>query len=714
MRSILWIAAGAVVALGVWLGGGAPAYAQNPGLITKPIDARQMVTLGGNTRPEANAANDRGAVPDSLPLAHMVMLLRRSPAQEAALSQVIDDLQDPNSPDYHHWLSAAEFGVRFGAAASDLAIVTGWLASAGFQINGVYPNGVVIDFSGTAGEVRAAFHTAIHYLKVDGVGHIANMNDPQIPAALAPAVIGIASLNDFRPAPQYTYAANCGFGSVLASTCYAMVPADLATIYDLQPLYRSGITGAGQKIDVMEDSNLYDVTDWYTFRSTFGLDKFPGTFRQVHPQPPTGPANCTDPGVTMGDKEATTDAEWSGAAAPGAAITLASCADTTTTDGHLIALENVVNAAKTPDAISLSFGICEASAGAARNAMNAAAYQQAVSEGISVFVSAGDYGAAACDAHGGPPATHGIAVNALASTPYDVAVGGTDFADTYTGTNAAYWSATNSRHYGSANSYIPEIPWNSTCGSELLAEYMTGSPVTYGAQGFCNKAAAYQQTSGGAGGPSGCATGVPSIPSVVSGTCAGYPKPRWQQGVFGNPTDGVRDLPDVALYASPGVWGHRYVTCFSDPDGGKPCTSPPSGWSGDGGTSYAAPIMAGIQALVDQHAGGRQGNPNPVYYRLAAKEYGRWGHSACDSWRGNKVPANCIFHNVTVGDTDVPCTGNYDCYLPGGTNGVLSKSDNSYRPAFVARAGWNFATGLGSVDAYNLVKNWPAGRSPPW
>jgi subtilase family serine protease len=184
--------------------------------------------------------------------------------------------------------------------------------------------------------------------------------------------------------------------------------------------------------------------------------------------------------------------------------------------------------------------------------------------------------------------------------------------------------------------------------------------------------------------------------------------------VFGNFADGVRDLPDVALYASPGVCGHRYVTCFSDPDHGKPCTSPPSGWSGDGGTSYAAPIMAGIQALVDQHAGGRQGNPNPVYYRLAAEEYGRRGNPACNSSRGDKIARDCIFHNVTVGDNDMPCTGIYDCYLPGGTNGVLSKSDNPYQPAFVAGSGWNFATGLGGVDAYNLVKNWPAGRSPPW
>ncbi|MGH7046466.1 MAG: S53 family peptidase [Stellaceae bacterium] len=709
MRRILGLAAAVLIALAALPEGAAPVAAQPQGLITQPIDATRLVALAGNTRPEANAANNRGAVAANLQMAHMLLLLHRSAAREAALDQALDDLQNPHSPGYHRWLSAAEFGAHYGAAASDLAAITGWLTKEGFRINSVYPNRLTIDFSGTARGVSAAFHTSIHHLDVAGVIHIANMSDPRIPAALAPAVAGVVSLNDFRPAPQYTFAARCAGGAVLASTCYALVPADLATIYDLRPLFRAGVVGRGLTIDVIEDSDLYSVNDWRTFRSRFGLDGYPGSFRQLHPQPPSGGRNCQNPHVTGDDSEATLDAEWASAAAPGAAIVLASCADTAATSGHLIAIENVVNAATTPDVISISHGDCEAAEGATLNAAWAAAYQQAVSEGISVFVSAGDYGAAACDQHGGPPATHGIATNALASTPYDVAVGGTDFADTYTGTNAAYWNATNTGTDGSAKSYIPEIPWNSSCGSALLADYLAGSPVTYGAAGFCNKARKeYVKTSGGSGGPSSCATGVPSIAGIVSGSCAGYPKPAWQKGVFGNPADGVRDLPDVALYASPGVWGHRYVTCFSDPNnGGSPCTGPASGWAGDGGTSYAAPIMAGIQALVDQHAWGRQGNPNPIYYRLAAAEYGWRGNPNCRSARGNRIAGDCIFHNVTVGDTDVPCTGNHDCYRPGGATGVLSQRDTSYRPAFVAGSGWNFATGLGSVDARNLVENWP-------
>ncbi len=681
-----------------------PALAQDPELITQPIDAAQRVTLAGNTRPEANAENDRGAVAGDLPIVHMLLLLRRSPVRERALEREIDDLQDRHSPGYHRWLTPAEFGAKFGASTSDLATVTGWLAGQGFRIDGVYPNRVEIDFSGTADAVRAAFHTEIHNLEVDGVAHVANMRDPQIPAALAPAVIGIASLNDFRPAPQYTFAAPCATNSVLAHRCYAVVPADLATIYDLSPLHRSGIVGTGETIVVIEDSNLYATADWSTFRSTFGLAQYPGSLRQIHP-------GCRNPGVTQSDSEATLDAEWASAAAPGAAIVLASCEGTSATPGLLIAVDNIVNAGKPPEIISISYGSCEAANGAALNRAYALAYQQAVAEGISVFVSAGDAGPAACDRHKHhpPPAKYGLAVNGLASTRWNVAVGGTDFGDTYTGSNALYWQATNGGGYGSARSYVPEIPWNSTCGSALLAGYLTGSPLTDGARGFCNKAegAPYVRVGAGGGGQSGCATGKAAIPNVVSGSCAGYTKPVWQRGV-GNPSDGVRDLPDVALFAAPGVWGHRYVTCFSDPHNqGKPCIGPPSGWAGDGGTSYAAPIMAGIQALVDQHAGGAQGNPDPIYYRLAEAEYRKGGNRACDAARGNKIANDCVFHDVTVGDTDEPCTGSHDCYRPGGTYGVLSKSDSAYRPTFVAGPGWDFATGLGSVDAANLVGNWP-------
>jgi hypothetical protein len=683
------------------------AQAQNgrPVLISQNVDESKLATLEGNTPPEANQKNDRGLVADNLSMEHMMLQLRRSPEQERELRQFIEELTDSSSPNFHHWLTAKEFGQTFGLATQDLDAITRWLESHGFKVNVVYENGMLIDFSGTASQVRAAFHTEIHQLNVKGVKHIANMSDPRIPAALAPAVVGVVSLHDFKPhtnyKPRSSYTTAGGY--------YAVVPADLAMIYNLNPLFTAGTSGQGQTIVVVENTDVFTAADWTTFRSTFGLSSYTsGSFTQVHPAPPTGTNNCTPPGVNGDDGEATLDAEYASAAAPSATIELASCSDTSTFGG-LIAMQNLLNESSAPPAImSMSYGYCEAGNGASSNAAFSAAYQQAVTEGVSVFVSAGDEGAASCDP--APPtgpnsATHGIGVSAFASTPYNVAVGGTDFGDTYAGTNSTYWSATNSPTYESALSYVPEIPWNDSCASLLGALY-SGFPQTYGSTGFCNNST-NQTTVSGSGGPSGCATGTPSVSGVVGGTCAGWPKPSWQS-LVGVPTDGVRDIPDVSLFAANGIWGHYYPFCFSDTsNGGVACTGTPDNWAGAGGTSFSAPIMAGIQALVNQHAGGPQGNPNPVYYSLAATEYGATGDSSCNSTLGNTVSSSCVFYDVTLGDMDVNCTGTNNCYLPSGTFGVLSTSNSSYLPAYGTTTGWDFATGIGTVNAANLVSNWP-------
>ncbi|HKE21930.1 MAG TPA: protease pro-enzyme activation domain-containing protein [Bryobacteraceae bacterium] len=675
-------------------------------LIVEPIDESRRTALRGNTRPEAIAQNDAGAAPGSLAMEHMQILMRRSPEQEQALAQAIDALHNPSSPTHHQWLTPAQFAQEYGASQQDLSTTEAWLRSYGFVVNSV-SGGMVIDFSGTAEQVFNAFHTAIHYLNVNGTRHVANMSDPQIPSALARAVAGVVSLHDFSPRPMRRAHANFTYTSGL-NTVQAMTPADLATIYNLNPLYQAGITGNGQTIAVIEDADLYDPTDWSTFRSAFGLSQRAGTLTTVHPAASSGGTNCGAPGLAGGDDgEAILDAEWAGAAAPDAAIQVASCASTRATFGGLIAFENLIQSANPPSIISLSYGECEAANGEAANAAYAAAYQQAVAEGISVFVAAGDGGAASCDA-GATGATHGIGVSAFASTPYNVAVGGTDFSDTYDGTTSTYWSTSNSDNFGSAQSYIPEIPWNDSCAGSLLSSFL-GFANNYGSLSLCASSTARQynllSVSAGSGGPSGCATGTPATPGVTDGTCQGYARPSWQTGVAGLSTDGVRDLPDLSVFAGTGVWGHYYVICWSDVrNGGAPCGPDPSTWAGAGGTSFGAPIMAGIQALINQHAGGPQGNPNYVYYRMANS-------------------AQPVFHPVTRGDIAVNCGGTANCFgattvsgvgRRGGQafdlNGALSVSDTSYNPAYAAATGWNFATGLGSVDANQLVMNWGAGR----
>ena len=688
--------------------------------ITQGIDELDRVALAGNTHPEARPANDRGPVASNVQMDHMLLQLKRSPEQELALQQFLDELHTKGSPNFHQWLTAQEFGEKFGLAKPDLDVVTGWLESHGFRVNVVYPSGMLIDFSGTVAQVRAAFQTEIHHLVVKGEKHLGNVSDPRIPAALAPVVAGVVSLHDFRPhAMHHLRKANTEFTFIDAfgSTNYALVPADLATIYNLNPLFSAGISGQGQTIVLIEDSDVFSASDWATFRSTFGLSSYTSaSFAQVHPASPSGPNNCGAPGTFPPDSaEAILDAEWASASAPSAAIEMAACANTTTTFGGLIAVQNLINAGTPPPSImSISYGQCETVNGAAANATYNSAYQQAVAEGVSVFVAAGDSGAAGCD-NGVTQATHGIAVNAFASTPNNVAVGGTDFSDTYSGTNTAYWNSSNTPAFGSAISYVPEIPWNDSCAGLLLSNYLGYSP-TYGSTSLCNDflfGPFFATTVAGGGGPSQCASGAPSTLGVVSGSCAGWPKPSWQS-VLGNPGDGVRDTPDVSLFAADGLWSHYYVFCWSDTaaQGGAACGADPSAWSGAGGTSFASPIMAGIQALINQKSGGPQGNPAPVYYQLAAAEYGSTGNSSCNSDNGSTVAGTCIFYDVTSGDMDVDCVGP-NCYLADGAVGVLSTSNTSFATAYGAALGWDFATGIGTLNAANLVNNWPGSTPQP-
>ncbi|HET9402635.1 MAG TPA: protease pro-enzyme activation domain-containing protein, partial [Candidatus Acidoferrales bacterium] len=544
-------------------------HLRNP-RISARIDPADLVTLRGNTRPEANSKNDRGPISGSTYIEHILLLLRRSPEQEQALQEFTSALTDHASPNFHQWLNPAEFGDQYGVAQQDLDEITGWLESNGFTVNVVYGSGMMIDFSGYASSVRDVFHAELHRLDVHGQAHIANIRDPKIPAALAPVIQGIVSLNDFMPRAMYLPRAEFTFTNT-QGTWHAIVPADLATIYSLNPLFAQGLSGQGQTIVVIEDTNISNSgADWTTFRSQFDLNAFgSGSFSQVHPAPPTGHSNCNSPGVNSDEGEASLDAEYASAAAPSAAIELASCKNTVFTFGGLIALQNIVNSSTTPPAIiSISYGECEAINGATNNAAYNAAYQQAAAEGVSVFVSSGDEGAASCDA-GATAATHGIGVSAFASTPNNVAVGGTDFSDLYSGTISAYWKTSNSSNFGSAKSYIPEIPWNDSCAGVLLATLATGSGIPYGSPTLCNPSSGSGQdltVVSGSGGPSGCASGLALTPGVVSGTCAGYAKPSWQSGLFGNPSDGVRDIPDVSLFAANGIWSHYYVFCWSNPE----------------------------------------------------------------------------------------------------------------------------------------------------
>ena len=688
--------------------------------ITQTINNSIRLQLVGNTDSSLTSGTDLGAVADSLPLDHMWLQLRRSSASEQALDELIDALHDPKSPSFHQWLTAAQYSA-YGPAQSDINTVVAWLESEGFTVDSVLPSGMVIEFSGTAGDVQTAFGTQLHNYNVGGTTYLSNASDPSIPAALAPAVVGVVSLNNRFPHPlmrKRSEAANNpgagmakvqvvvpNFDITLGGSPYlAVAPGDFNTIYNVGPVWAQGIHGAGQTIVVIEDTLIQNVSDVATFRSAFGLSGFSGTFEQVTA---TGTATCNNSGVNGAEGEAALDAEWAGVAAPDAAIELASCKDTATVFGGLIAAQNLINSANPPKIMSVSYGECESQNGATANQSYVTTWQQAAAEGITVFVSSGDEGAASCDADL-TKATHGIAVSGFTSTPYNVSVGGTDFLDTYNAAKggppvSTYWAATNSATFASALSYIPEIPWNDSCAGQLLYT-LEGFTTAYGAAttttGFCNTTTGknFRTTASGSGGPSNFSKA----------------KPAWQALVLGNPADGVRDIPDVSLFAANGLWNHFLVYCMTDAaeQGAPACDYTNATDVNDlaaGGTSFASPALAGIQALINQSSGQSWGNMNTEYYQLAAAEYANSGTLAsCNSSNGTASGSTCIFHDVTQGDIDVNCTGTTaasDCFGSPSTTvqGVLSTSNSTLSPAYGTTPGWDFATGLGSVNVANLV-----------
>jgi subtilase family serine protease len=411
-----------------------------------------MVALHGNVYPLARKEFDQGVVDPATRLDRMLLLLNSSPAQQADLDDLVAAQQDPHSPLYHQWLTPAEFGARFGASDADLAQVSAWLASHELAIEEIPAGRRLVVFSGSAAQVSATFRTGLHIYRVDGILHLANASDPQIPVALSGLVAGVVSLHDFRRTSEMrTRTPLAAQPDYSAGATHYLFPADFATIYNLNPLFTARTDGTGSSIAIAARSNIR-LSDVEAFRSMAGLA----------PNEPTVTLDGADPGLVDHDQdESTLDAEWSGAVAPAASVNLVVAATTATTDGVDLAAAWIVNHAAAP-VVSVSYGSCEQEMGATELAFYNSLWEQAASQGMSVFVSSGDAGAAGCSA---PTANAGsaTAVNGLCSSPYSTCVGGTEFNE---GSNAAhYWSAANSSGYGSALSYIPEEVWNESASN---------------------------------------------------------------------------------------------------------------------------------------------------------------------------------------------------------------------------------------------------------
>ena len=522
------------------------------GQVSRPaavLGETQLVTLTGNIHPLARAEYDMGPVDAETRLDRMILELQPSATQQAELDLLVEEQQDAASPLYHQWLKPAEYGARFGASVSQLQQITAWLTAHGFAIDEIAANNRLIVFSGTAAQVEETFHTTIHRYNVDGEEHIANAGNPQIPAALAGVVGGVVSLHNFRRTSAISSLRKLNskplagpHAEYSAGASHYMFPQDFATIYDLNTLYTEGTNGAGASIAIAGRSNI-NLSDVASFRATSGLAA----------NAPTVLVPATDPGLVGGDQdEATLDVEWSGAVAPSVEVKLVVEASTATSDGVDLAAQYIVNHATAP-VVSVSYGSCEQAMSSAEQAFYSSLWQQAASQGMSVFVAAGDAGAAGCNT-GAEAMGAGSGVNGLCSSPYSTCVGGTEFNEGMD--YAAYWAAANAAGNASALSYIPEKVWNES-----------------GANGGCGLWA-----SGG---------GVSTL----------YPQPSWQKGVgatsAAQDAGGMRMVPDVAMSAA----DHDGYVIYENG----------TYWV-IAGTSASSPSFAGIMALVVEKQ-GRTGQP---------------------------------------------------------------------------------------------------------
>ncbi|HEY0199145.1 MAG TPA: S53 family peptidase [Rhodanobacter sp.] len=741
------------------------------GRVTQTASSNSLVTLQKTHLGFVGKAKASVNLADSTKMNHLQLILKPSLLRQAQMETLITNQHNPQSAQFQKWLTPEQFGNAFGVVDSDIAAVTAWLTSQGFTVNSVYPNKTQIDFSGTAAQVRQAFHTQEGIYTIGKEKHLANNSDISIPSALKSVVAGVMGLNDFHPKSLHKKseiaqwsASKKGFVSKTKDTADAksgakvinqaisfnagalrgLVPDDVATMYNVAPLRANGVTGAGVTIAVVEDENMVP-DDWNNFVGQFNLGQYGGTFAQVAPAPASGPNNCLDPDTLFGFSEdggeTLLDAEWSTAIAPGANIVVASCSDydadfNPATDnffgGVFIAATNLINQTDSrPNIISASYGYGEYFTDSASKAAIDLMWAQADAEGISVFVSTGDSGSNPSFNGGlinGYYGNSAVDANSFATSAHVTAVGGLDTADILDGTTSKYFAPTTNPNGGSALSYVPEIPWNQSCGNGVAGKSLGFSSAI----DFCKEYlkfdpnGLYATSEAGSGGPS----------SVDS-------KPAWQRQIFNAAKDQSRDLPDVSLFAGSYGGYTSVVTCTAY----YPCTPDYSGPTAlSGGTSLSSPMFAGIQALMDQGLAARglpidQGNAAPTLYALAAIEYGGAtgttpaSLATCSSDNGATGTSGCVFHNITRGSISTQCwqpnpalvTDGFttaNCFFYGAVNQNvdqlgLTTTDSAptaygaTNKAFSAQPGWSFAAGLGSVDAKNLLVAWRAFVNAP-
>ncbi len=648
--------------------------------------ATDRVLLPGNIHPLAQGRFAAGPVAPAAPTGRLRVLLKRSPARQAALDSLLDAMRDPRSPQYHQWLTPEEYGARFGASNAQIDTVSAWLRSQGFAVSRVPAGRMYVEASGRMGYVESAFHAGLHSFTVDGVTRLANSAEPSIPAALAPMIAGIAPLNDFPARAQaHTVGSPMRVGakpSPLLSNpqdgTVFVTPAEAATVYDAPNALNRNFSGgterrgSGVSIGIAGYSDLA-AEDYLNYRRQLLHEADPPAANLV--------VDGIDPTVLdQHDGQVTLIAsEIASGLAPGANLYVYSSQSDLLESGLTNAVIRAIEDNKV-DILELSYSVCELALGAGGNAEYNELWEQAAAQGITVVVAAGDGGSAGCDA-GAAAAAGGLAVNGLASSPYALAVGGTDF-DVISAQFRPYIADPNAPPYQATFAgYIPEAVWNDAVGNNPPGGFASNVTAPYG-----------PLVAAGGGGASALAFCVGGYaPDGSCPTLTGYPQPAFQANAA--PGRATRTLPDVAVFAGThrqyaATWAVCSDTAVAQ--AAQPvseCVPAADGSfsvEGAGGTGTAAPAFAGMLAvLLEAERAAR-----PGLERLGIAANGLYNLAQTSP---------SAFHDITVGNNSVPCTpGSPDC----AGNGFLAGQD--------AGPGYDLASGLGSVDLSALVAAWPS------
>jgi subtilase family serine protease len=613
--------------------------------ITTSIDNSDRTPLTGSRLARLATLTDAGALAPSTPIQGVTIVFSRSADQQADLQTLIAAQQNPASPLYHQWLTPGQFGARFGAADSDIAAVQAWLQQEGFALGAVSNSRDRISFSGTAAQMESAFGASLHNFRssVDATTHFAPASDISVPAAIAPAVLGVANLSSFHPRSHAIIKNTIPHFTSATSGNHFLTPGDVSTIYDIKAAYSAGYTGTGQTIAVVGQSSII-TSDITNFQTAAGITTHAPSLYVV-----TGSGTSTTP-VKGDESESDLDLEYTSSIAPGATIAFV-YTGSNTNYGVFDSLQYAVDN-KLGNIISSSYGACEIALTAQGFGEIENILAQAATQGQSVVSAAGDAGSTDCYGTTGLTLAQqeSLSVDYPASSNFVTAMGGTEFpASAVAIGNNQYFTAQGSTDtVSSALSYIPEQVWNDDAAPS--ASYSGGL------------------SSGGGG---------VSIFSL---------RPPWQTGVAGIGSSTYRTVPDISLDSSPNNAGYTYCTSDTSSYSTGQVNSCNSGFrdsvTGDltvaGGTSFAAPIFAGMLALINQaKAPSGQGLINPTLYSLAS----------------NATTYSTAFHDITS-------SGN-QCLA--GSTFCSTAGTGSY----AAGTGYDLASGIGSVDLNALLNAWP-------